>query len=229
MSFQQLRGINQRRLNLHTWFSLNTKHLLTYQNSISIYYPFYLMYTKDWWNLSELYPWTTATIETTRSSCRPFEAIMISFTQQSLPLICFCRVCVVSSSTRNWLTGQIHSKHHPLNSTCGGVAGQGLASPSACLRGGSIRSLNPSFSRGSLVMSWLEKKNAKDNEEIIQLWRKMKILVLKLNDGHQIQGVWQVSAVFWMRSLTGPCGIPGTLWTAVGTWSCRSCCLSGTS
>lgn len=108
-----------------------------------------------------LYPWTTATIETTQSSCRPFEAIMISFTQQSLPLLCFCRVCVVSSSTRNWLTGQIHSKHHPLNSTCGGVAGQGLASPSACLRGGSIRSLNPSFSRGSLVMSWLEKKKCK--------------------------------------------------------------------
>lgn len=43
---------------------------------------------------------------------------------------------------------------------------QGLASPSAWLGGGSIRSLNPSLSRGSLAMSWLQK--SQDNWWIIK-------------------------------------------------------------
>lgn len=53
---------------------------------------------------------------------------------------------------------------------------QGLASPSAWLGGGSIRSLNPSFSSGSLVMSWLQKPQ--DNWWFIKSVRQARSLFL---------------------------------------------------
>lgn len=90
-----------------------------------------------------------------------------SLSQHSLPLTCFCRTCAVSSLTTNCTTRRVHSNAVLAalkQQLCFAAAGQGLVSPPAWLGGGSIRSLNPSFSRGSLVISWLE--NTREQREL---------------------------------------------------------------
>lgn len=115
------------------------------------------------------------------AACSVFAVILVSSRSQHF-ILCFCTL----------ETADVESN-------------QDLLSLPAWLGGGSIRSLNPSFSRGSLVISWLKTKN------------KTKTII-------HVTFVDSLGNIF-IGFLTGPFGTPGSLWTAVGTWSCHSCSL----
>lgn len=153
-------------------FILNKKYSLKCQNNISIYYTLYLIYTKGRYNkrpeTSDKKAAMQRSVFLNILNPQSTSSSSASLSQHSLPLMCFCGTRAVSSLTTNCATRQVHSKRRPRRflktASCVAVAGQGLVSPSAWLGGGSTRSLNPSFSRGSLVISWLE--NTREQREV---------------------------------------------------------------